>query len=227
MANCTDIDFWGVNTYQPQSFQSVFGGNGITGYATLTGPALKAVLLTEYGFPSTSRPNALDPTGIYSDATTQGKVATVLDTMLPQAYAQGLNLGMCYFEYCDELWNQSRYTITAHDTCPGCTGPNCPDGGDGGTFTPPNVYTPYGGPIACGFPNYYWDNEGFGLYSVAVGQGRSPENPWDAGNNAPALPLDERTAREPLVIAVKKAFAAVVAPGVAVPVGQIPVNAPV
>jgi hypothetical protein len=206
MATCTDVDFWGVNTYQPQSFSSVFGGGSTTGYATLTGAALKPVILTEYGFPSTSRPDALTPTGIYSDATTEGNVAVVLNTMLPLAFQQPLNLGLCYFEYCDEWWNQSGYTLAAAMTCPGCSAPNCPNSGNGGSFQPPNTYTWYGGPIACGFPNYYWDNDGFGLYSVGVGQGRTPSQPWDATTNAPALPLDTRTPRQSVITALSTAF---------------------
>lgn len=107
--------------------------------------------------------------------------------------------GLCYFEYCDEWWNQSEYSIAANVTCPLVTGPDAPNSGaTGGTgFVPPNDYTWYGGLIACGFPNYYWDNDGFGLYSVSVGEGRKPSSPW--GNNAPALPLDTRTPRPPVI----------------------------
>jgi hypothetical protein len=211
MAACTSIDFWGVNTYQPQSFASVFGGTQAypTGYAALTGAALKPVILTEYGFPSTTRPDALTPTGIYSDATTEGKVATILDTMLPAAYAETMNLGVCYFEYCDEWWNQSGYALPSGWLCPGCTTTGCPNGGtSGGNFQPPNTYTWYGGPFACGFPNYYWDNDGFGLYSVGVGTGRDPSQPWDSSTNAPALPLDTRTARQSVITALSSAFTA-------------------
>lgn len=205
MADCTSIDFWGVNTYQPQSFSSVFGGSGFSnGYAKLTGAALKPVILTEYGFPSTSRitANTLNPAEIISTTETQQNVANVLNIMMPQAYAEQLNLGVCYFEYCDEWWNQSGYTIAANTTCPAASGPNAPNGGSGGNFTPPDDYTWYGGPIACGFPNYYWDNEGFGLYSVAVGSGRNPSNPWDSSTNAPATPLDTRTPRAPVISSV-------------------------
>lgn len=210
MAACTSIDFWGVNTYQPQSFTSVFGGGAVTGYATLSGAALKPVILTEYGFPSTTRTtaNTLNPTEIISTTATQQNVADVLDVMLPQAYAEQLNLGVCYFEYCDEWWNQSGYTIAAKASCPLASGTYAPDGGkDGGNFTPPNVYTQFGGPIACGFPNYYWDNDGFGLYSVAVGANRNPAQPWDSSTNAPALPLDTRTPRTPIVSALTSFYA--------------------
>lgn len=208
MAACTSIDFWGVNTYQPQSFSSVFGSSTVaSGYAKLTGAALKPVILTEYGFPSTSRltANTLKPSEITSTTETQQNVATVLDTMMPQAYAEQLNLGVCYFEYCDEWWNQSAYTITsASSNCPSATGPNAPNGEAGGPFTAPNTYTWFGGPPACGFPNYYWDNDGFGLYSVAVGSGRNPSNPWDSSGNKPATPLDTRTARPSVISSITK-----------------------
>ncbi len=205
MAQCNSIDYWGVNTYQPQSFNSVFGGNGIVGYSTLTGPALKPVILTEYGFPSTGRTtaNTLLPENIYSNNAMQQNVVDVLDTMLPNAYSEPINLGLCYFEFCDEWWNQSAYSIQAGMNCSGATGPNAPEGGSGGSFAPPNIYTQYGGPIACGFPNYYWDNDGFGLYEVGVGENRTPSTPWDAVNNAPALPLDTRSPRNLLLASLK------------------------
>ncbi|TKB52814.1 glycoside hydrolase 5 family protein [Ferrimonas aestuarii] len=206
MAACPSVDFWGVNSYQPQSFSSVFGGsNNAKGYATLVGKALKPVILTEYGFPSTSRTtaNTLVPVEIMSTQETQTRVAKVLDSMLPQAYAEQLNLGVCYFEFCDEWWDQSEYNIVKNQSCPKAKGPNKPDGGAGATgLVPPNNYTWFGGPIACGFPNYYWDNDGFGLYSVAVGHNRTPSQPWNFEKNEPALPLDERAARTPVIKAV-------------------------
>ncbi len=208
MATCTSVDFWGVNTYQPASFASVFGDSATTGYATLTGAALKPVILTEYGFPSTSRKSAdtLKPDKIYSDNTTEQNVADVLNVMLPKAHAEQLNLGVCYFEYCDEWWNQSGYSITnTTSTCSSATGSNAPTPSNGGSFTPPNLYTWYGGPVACGFPNFYWDNEGFGLYSVGVGKGRKDKNnPWDNAGNKPALPLDTRTPRQIVINAISK-----------------------
>ena len=208
MATCHDIDYWGVNTYQPLSFSSVFGGDGVVGYATLTGAALKPVILTEYGFPSTSRvtANTLAPEQIYSDSATECNVASVLDNMLPQAYEQQLNLGVCYFEFCDEWWNQSAYTLSENQGCPDAKAPNAPKSRVGGSFSPPNVYTWYGGPIACGFPNYYWDNEGFGLYSVGVGTGRNPAQPWDKKTNAPATPLDTRIPRQAVIAALRNSF---------------------
>jgi exo-beta-1,3-glucanase (GH17 family) len=205
MANCPDIDYWGVNTYQPKSFASVFGG-----YAKLTGTALKPVILTEYGFPSTSRTTAdtLNPAKIYSNCATQANVVAILQNMLPAAYAEPLNLGLCYFEFCDEWWNQSGYHIPAKASCPDVTSSNAPASNtkQSSYFVPPNVYTWYGGPIACGFPNYYWDNDGFGLYSVAVGQERNPSQPWNSSTNKPALPIDTRNPRTGVIKALKKVF---------------------
>jgi hypothetical protein len=47
MAQCPHIDFWGVNTYQTQNFDSIFAGvpNLGPGYSGLTGGALKPVIL--------------------------------------------------------------------------------------------------------------------------------------------------------------------------------------
>lgn len=214
MANCSSIDFWGVNTYQSKSFASVFGGSAgySTGYALLTGSALKPVILTEFGFPSTSRLSAdtCNPQNIVSTATTQAKTAADLTTMLPQVFTTAICAGVCYFEYCDEWWNQSGYQIGPINTpCPGVTGPYAPAtiSTTTPTLAPPNTYTWYGGPVACGFPNYYWDNMGFGLYSVAVGAGRNPAQPWNLSGNAPALPLDTRNPRQPVIEAVTAGFA--------------------
>ena len=211
MANCPSVDFWGVNTYQPQTFASVFGGNGVTGYSTLTGNALKPVILTEYGFPSTGRLTAdtLNPQNIiwspsqeWTDGL-QSNVATVLTAVMPTAYTQyPINLGICYFEYCDELWNQSAYQINS-GTCPGANSPYAPNAPTTQLFSAGPLTSYFGGPPACGFPNYYWDNDGFGLYAVEVGTGRNPSQPWDGSTNAPALPLDQRLARNTVITALQ------------------------
>ena len=202
MARCDNIDFWGVNTYQPASFDSVFRASGPPsqqrpGYAGLTGAALKPVLITEYGFPVSGRPSPCEPEGITVDAASIQNVASVLQAMLPRAFAEPLNLGTYYFEYCDELWNQSAYVME-----------------DCGTqlFTPPNIFTPYGGPPAASFPNKYWDQDGFGLYGVARGGALAPGAPiWDPSGypQGPCLPIDTLTPRAATVAALQAAYAAV------------------
>ena len=204
MATCNNIDFWGVNTYQPASFDPVFRSSGAPGehrpgFAGLTGAARKPVLITEYGFPVTGRPNPCDPSGITVSSASIQNVATVLEKMIPLAFAEPLNLGMYYFEYCDELWNQSAYVV---DAC-GAT-----------RFVPPNVFTPYGGPPAAGFPNQFWDQDGFGLYGVARGGTLAPDAPiWNGSGytQGPCLPIDRLTARTATVTAVSTAYAAIAA----------------
>ena len=197
MAACPSIDFWGVNTYQSQTFKSIFNDTGTSsGYNTLTGKAIKPVIFTEYGIPATGHHSSTDASTIYSDSTTEGNTATVLDNMLPQAYGSappaplptydtGLCLGLYYFEFCDEWWNQ-----------------------DGS----PNIYTWYGGAAAGGFPNGYWDQDGFGVYSVARGANLANNATiWNqpGAYGAPNTPLDVHTNRTAISTAITTAFNAV------------------
>jgi hypothetical protein len=184
MATCTSIDFWGVNTYQTQNFDPVFDQVIYIGpgYAGLTGAALKPVILTEWGMPATSHENPCDPSTIYADTTTIGKVASVISPVVPLAYSQQLCLGLYYFEYSDEWWNQ-----------------------DGS----PNIYTWFGGSAASGFPNGYWDQEGFGLYSIARGSGLHNNSPiWSQndGHGGPTIPIDIMTPRTGTISALTNVF---------------------
>jgi hypothetical protein len=188
MAQCTAIDFWGVNTYQTQSFNTVFNANPNIGpgYNGLTGAALKPVILTEWGMPATSHSDSKDPSTIYADATTIGKAAAVITNVAPDAYQQSLCLGLYYFEYCDEWWNQGRS---------------------------PNIYTWYGGSAAPGFPNGYWDQEGFGIYAQARGGSLANSAAvWiqDGGDGAPNTPIDTVTVRQGTFSALSAVFNSIV-----------------
>jgi hypothetical protein len=173
MANCPHIDFWGVNTYQTLSFDSVFSG-----YAGLTGSALKPVILSEYGLPATGHRDSSNPMTVYEDPSTRGRAAAVVGNMLPKAFQNPLGLGVYYFEFCDEWWNQPEA---------------------------PNIYTWYGGPAAPGFPNGYWDNDGFGLYSVKRGGNLANNAPIWVGNG-PNAPVDVHTERTELTAVVRAAY---------------------
>jgi hypothetical protein len=176
MANCPHLDFWGVNTYQTLSFDSVFSG-----YNDLTGPALKPVILTEFGLPVTGHSDPNNPSSIYEDLITRGKTGAVVGNMLPQAFQNSLGLGVYYFEYCDEWWNQPES---------------------------PNIYTWYGGPAAPGFPNGYWDNEGFGLFSTQRGAGLANNAPiWV--NNGPNTPIDVQTERAEITACLRTTYSSV------------------
>lgn len=173
MENCPSIDFWGVNTYQTETFESIFKD-----YGSLPPKALKPVLFTEWGMPATSHRDPNNPGTIYADDQTCSKAAQVAQKMLPQAFAHPLCIGLYYFEYCDELWNQPEA---------------------------PNIYTWWGGPPAPGFPNGYWDNDGFGLVSVQRGPGLPNDAPiW--ANTGPSFPIDVHTNRNNLFSTVANVF---------------------
>ena len=184
MANCPSVDYWGVNTYQPKSFHTTFNN-----YTLLHGPALKPVILTEHGFPSTTRSDPNKPEEIHSDLSSQENAANTLEKMIPKAFEEPLCLGVYVFEYCDEWWNQFGYKIGSH------------------SFQPPNIYTWYGGAPAASLPNHYWDQDGFGLNAIQRGGTLPPSEPiWDASKNGPTTPIDVHTPRKPVIQAVQKIY---------------------
>lgn len=194
MAKATSLDFWGVNSYQTITFQSVFGEtpNG-PGYAGLTGAALKPLIFTEYGIPATGHSNPNDASTIYADSTTIQNTANILANMLPQGFGQpppspnpsypsGIGLGLFYFEYSDEWWNQ------------------------GGS---PNIYTWWGGNAAAGFPNGFWDQDGFGIYSIARGGSLSNDAPtWvqNGGYGGPNTPVDTMSVRSGIFDIIQSSY---------------------
>jgi hypothetical protein len=182
MASCPHIDFWGVNTYQTKTFDPVFNSvpNVGPGYSGLSGPALKPVILTEYGLPATGHRNTADPSTIYDDATTRAATAAVVGAMVPQAFQYPICLGPYYFEFCDEWWNEPLS---------------------------PNIYTWWGGVPDAGFPNGFWDQDGFGLYSIARG-GDLPNNAPIWVGNGPNPSIDVHSERTELTAGLRQAFAA-------------------
>ena len=172
MAQCPSIDYWGVNTYQTVNFNSIFDGvpNIGPGYNGLTGVALKPVILTEWGLPATGHKNPSDPSTIYEDQDTRTKTSNVIGPMLPMVFQEPLCLGLYYFEFCDEWWNEPLS---------------------------PNIYTWWGGTPDAGFPDGYWDQDGFGLYSIRRGGTLQNNDPiWI--NNGPNTPIDVHAERSEL-----------------------------
>jgi hypothetical protein len=122
-----------------------------------------------------------DPSTIYEDQNTRPNTANVIGAMLPKAFQQPLCLGLYYFEFCDEWWNQ-----------PGS----------------PNIYAWWGGTDASGFPNGYWDQEGFGLYSIRRGGNLKNNDPiWK--NNGPNTPIDVHRERNELTAKVIETYGAI------------------
>ena len=188
MEKCPYIDFWGVNPYQTVNFDPTFYSTPDgPGYAGLKGHALKPVILTEFGIPAPGHRDRSNASTIYEDQETRNKAAEVVGRMLPQAFDKKkypLCAGLYYFEYCDEWWNQ-----------PGS----------------PNIYTWWGG-TPSGFPNGFWDQDGFGLYSIRRGDGLKPnDDPWDGPNNRPRMPVDIHTERKEITAKVRDTYRSVTA----------------
>jgi len=158
----SSFDYFGVNTYHSGSLTKLLGAYGDhdelgAGGKAYGAPSLaadiKPVLLTEIGWPATTRRNLSDVAGsLVDDSISQERVVEVMNRIIPQAYDEysALCLGAFYFEYADEWWKTPPQL--AGDAS--LAGPGHHDGGS-----------------SCdnpGFPNLCNDEESFGLYSRAA-----------------------------------------------------------
>jgi hypothetical protein len=190
LAGIPSVDFYGVNTYQPINLDPVLRPvpNVGVGYEGLTGPALKPVILVEFGMPGTSHREASNPRSIYEDATTHQRAAEVVGHIVPQALEEKLCLGLYYFEYCDEWWKTGVLVDNKLQD---------------------SIFEWIGGDRNGGLPNCYRDESAFGLHSVARGVGVGPNDPPYVGGDTsagPRLPIDVHTERTELTAALKAAF---------------------
>lgn len=125
---------------------------------------------------------------IVDNAAFQERTAAKIKEMYPQVYTNDLLMGACYFEYSDEWWKQP-----------------------GGSNSVWNIGNP-----EANFPNGFWDEEGFGLFSVRRSGGRAnddrpfitfgPDETAPSGPKGPKNPYDTITARQPLIDELKKVF---------------------
>ena len=180
----SSFDFYGVNTYQTQSYDSVLGSKDQNGnvrpYGKLTGNMRKPVIFTEFGWPATGRnpDGAGTPDGdIQESAKTRQNTADLVTKMLTSAFGYDIFMGVFYFEFSDE-WYKSDQAAVWNKT-PG--------------LSPNN------------FPNKFWDEEGFGLFSCRRGDGLSnTDSVW--GTNGPMLPVDVLTERTEITTALKAIY---------------------
>lgn len=186
LEQAANLDFVGVNTYQTENYNEQY----TKGWGSLTGASRKALLFTELGFPATTR-DGTDPATIKDTAESRQKTGEAVARMLPQAYADPVSIGACYFEFSDEWWKQEEDKDPA-------TGDLRVDRWYG---TPANPVT---------FPNGYWDEEGFGLFSIARYPGLENNDPvlvkvngFDIG---PDRHLDRLTERTEITSKVKQVF---------------------
>lgn len=186
----TDIDFYGVNTYQSKTLEEPLLGNLPGRFGSLTGANKKPVIFTEFGWPGVGHRNENDLDSLYEDATTHDKAAKVITDMVTKAFANDLVLGVYYFEFSDEWWKQPPYALFPGD--------------------PSRAATWNGGPADPGMPNGYHDQEAFGLYSTALGSGRtSPQQSPVGPDNAPVTPVDPLIPRDALIKALSDVYATI------------------
>ncbi len=134
---------------------------------------------------------------IYEDASTVRKTADAVRQLIPVAFSHPIVAGMVYFEWSDEWWKQDSYI---------------------NFFIPKKANKPVylvnlaisrqeGGTPNSGFPNGYWDEEGFGLNSIAL-NGRTAsqvytDQEWGTGGN---VQVDKLTPRTELMNAVVETY---------------------
>ena len=189
----TGLDFVGINTYETFNYDTQYNN----GWGAVTGPGRKAVLFSELGFPATTRDANGDPATIHETAESRRRTADLVSRMLPQAYSNAVSIGACYFEFSDEWWKQVENTKEIVR--------------NGQTVTVRATDQWYGGNRETGFPNGYWDEEGFGLYSISRFPGLQNSDPVlvfnDQGNAiGPDRRLDVYTERKEIADVVRRVF---------------------
>lgn len=173
------VDFYGVNTFQPQDLNHALNPWLKENQAE----AARPVLLTEYGLPTTVRiegrksENQLDL--IHSTEASIKATAEVVGQVMPQAFRHPVTLGMFYFEWSDEWWKQGGGSRVEQE----------------------------GGASNTTFPNGAWDEEGFGLHEVSL-NGRTAEEvyadaEWKPGGN---VQVDKLTPKTELLNVVKEIY---------------------
>lgn len=175
------IDFYGVNAFQPTNISPSLD----PWKRAVQGDTARPVFMTEFGIPATAhRDNSLDPLTIFADGTTVQKAADSMARMLPLVFQHPAVAGMFYFEWSDEWWKQDPLRgVTTSKTRQ-----------EGG------IFTDY-------FPNQYYDEEGFGLNSIALGDREAAQVYTDnLGGKGGNVQVDILTPRTALMDAVTGAY---------------------
>lgn len=171
------VDFYGVNVFQAEQLNSALD----PWLKSKQSDAARPVLMTEYGLPATGHRDPNDWLSIYSDAGTIKRTADAVGALIPKAFEHPAVTGMFYFEWSDEWWKQP---------------------GDGNRNDRQE-----GIRVSNNFPNKYWDEEGFGLYSIALGDRAANEVYTDNwGGKGGNLQVDKLTPRTELLDTVVSAF---------------------
>jgi hypothetical protein len=189
----TSFDYWGINSYQSKSLDSVAAPGFFGSYRDLPASMQKPVLFTEMGWPAATHEGGVQTGKLVESVSAQEKVADVIKLLFPKIFEDDIYMGVCYFEFTDEWWKQG------------------PD------FGPVSDAAWDGGNVNTDRPNGFNDEEAFGLYSISR-QGGRPNNdrnyvtfpdkdPSLDGTKGPKQPYDKITPRQPMIDALKAIYA--------------------
>lgn len=171
------VDFYGVNVFQAEQLNSALN----PWLQANQSDAARPILMTEYGLPATGHSRSGDPLSIYADANTIKRTADAVGKLIPEAFKHPSVTGMFYFEWSDEWWKQPG-DANRKDRQEGTDSSN-------------------------NFPNGYWDEEGFGLYSIALGDRAANQIYTDnLGGKGGNVQVDKLTPRTELLNVVTDAF---------------------
>ena len=177
--NAKSIDYYGVNVFQAEQVATALD----PWLKAKQGEAARPIIMTEYGLPATGHRVDGDRLSIYSDDATVKATANAVGPLINASFKHPAVTGMFYFEWSDEWWKQ-----------PG--GNNRNDRQEGA-------------PTSNAFPNRYWDEEGFGLYSIGLGDRTASQVYTDNyGGKGGNLQVDRLTPRTELISVVTGAFKA-------------------
>jgi len=189
--------FWGYNSYRGNWTTSNGFDNLFSTFATATAANPRPLMLTEWGAPASTHQTVDGAVNIAEMSKQQmadlcAYVSGHYKNMQDNGAARGTGSAVCcggaYFEWTDEWWKADPIACNALNAAPACYS---------GVWNPgPNMNG------VANFPGGYWDEEGFGLNSIAA---VSPSTrvpvvsggcvgPWNPQTNSPYAP-DTLTAR--------------------------------
>ncbi len=151
-------------------------------------------------FPTEASANSI----VNNDPQVLAGSAEIVGRMTKGAFEHPICVGQTYFDWSDEWWKQESYaSVQIPDTT--SPDPNAKRTVYGVELSP---FKQEGGQPLDRFPGGYWDEEGFGLHSVAVNPQRTPQqvftpNSREAGANTRP---DILTPRQPVVDALLGAY---------------------
>lgn len=176
------IDFYGMNAFQPVRVSGALDPWS----KAIQGDTARPVFMTEFGIPATGRRNSSkDPSAFYADETTIQKAADAMTKVLPLVFQHPAVAGMFYFEWSDEWWKQDSE----------------------GSFQRLATRQEGSSNFVDYFPNLWYDEEGFGLHSISLGNRAADQVYSDADyKNAGNTTVDILTERTSLMDAVTNAY---------------------